>query len=272
MSHREALAAARRGSRDGRPLDILAAATLLAVTSVTEASYAQEISLTGPLKGACIARRDRYSVPSPLEWDYWVGSGIVVDVARDHATRSTSFLAAGGEITTGIAQYAGFPAPARVRGSGPDARPWRGREYAELRAGPWVQAELRPGGGLVEGGLTFHLGTLDDDLRVLFYTAPYGMLDLRIGGGYGAFPGGRSKEISLSLGWGYRFVFDRGTWGGACDPPPKPSAIADATLLRLALTVRRATDLRAWEGVLAIELTPTWTLVPSRLEQRRFRP
>jgi hypothetical protein len=97
------------------------------------------------------------------------------------------------------------------------------------------------------------------------------MFDLRAGAGYGDFPGGRSKEFNASLAWGPRFVFARGSWGVPCDDPPPPDALADATFVRLVATIRRATDVSIWEGVLALELTPTMVLAPMRVKLRRER-
>jgi hypothetical protein len=97
------------------------------------------------------------------------------------------------------------------------------------------------------------------------------MFDLRLGAGYGAFPAGRSPHVALGFGWGYRVAYDRGTWGGACDPPPRAPLLADASVARLVTTVRRATDFPAWEAVIAVEVSPTWLLNLRNVVQGRRR-
>src|SRR5262249_1181293 len=158
-----------------------------------------------------------YSVPARLEWAYWIGAGTLADSARDRSTHFSAFVSAGYEVTLGVTQWVGFPASPSTR---PKEESWRGADHAELRRGTWAQGEQRSEGGLVEGGLTLPLGTVNDDVRRLFHSAaPWGMFDLRAGAGYGAFPTGRSKEFAVALAWGTRFVFDRGSWGLPCDDP-----------------------------------------------------
>jgi hypothetical protein len=142
----------------------------------------------------------------------------------------------------------------------------------ELRVGPWLAGETRSAGALVEGGVTAHLGTVDDYVNGLVFLERYGVFDLRLAGGCGAFPEGRSPHVGLALGWGYRFVFDRQSWGGACDAEPAPSLLADATLVRLVATVRTATDFPATEVLLGVEISPTMLLAPKRASYRPRRP
>jgi hypothetical protein len=246
----------------------VAAALVLTVIGVATPSAAQEIVLTGPLAGACPAILKRYHVPAKLEASEWIGTG-VSDGRQAGADHVSAFFRAGAELTAGVLSYPGFPAPRRDR-IGPEPPPWVWNR-AELRLGPWAAAETRSAGWLVEGGITALLGTTDDYLNWLFFTAPWGMFDLRVGGGYGAFPDGRSPHLAAALGWGYRYVSARQTWGGACDPPPPAAPLAEATLLRFVATVRRATGLPATEVVFAIELSPSWVLAPSQVGARRRR-
>lgn len=228
---------------------------------------AQEIELIGPIQGACIARLDRYSVPARLEWSSWLSGGLTLDMPRHNGVRSLPAVGLGAELTLGVLEYPGFPAA--KRGSSERGDPEGNR--AELRVGPWTSVERSAVGALVEGGLTAHLGTTDDSLNALVLLAPLGMADLRVGVGYGAFPDGRSAHVAIGVGWGYRVVFDRGSWGGACDETPPPALLADATLVRFVATVRRTTDFPATEVGLAIELSPTAALIGSRNRQRRHR-
>ncbi len=257
-----------------RPSDVAAfarscalAAVLTALT-LAERSSAQEITLTGPLEGACPLILARYRTPASLEWSYWIGTGVsgIRQMGADHVS---AFVRAGADMTVGVLTYPGFPAPSPPRGF---ERPQYRGNVAELRLGPWAAAETRAAGALVEGGVTAHLGTVDDYVNGLVYVEPYGVFDLRLAGGYGAFPEGRSPHLGLALGWGYRFVFDRQSWGGACDPEPTPPVLADATLVRLVATVRTATDFPATEVLLAIEVTPTMALALARSSYRPRRP
>jgi hypothetical protein len=140
-----------------------------------------------------------------------------------------------------------------------------------LRVGPWAQGETSSAGARVEGGITTHLGVTEGYLPGLGLFAPAGVLDLRAGAGYGAFHGMRSPHLTLGLAWGYRWVDDRVTWGGACDPDIEPPRVADATLVRLVTTVRRTTDFAALELGLALEVSPTVALEPARARQKRYR-
>jgi hypothetical protein len=130
---------------------------------------------------------------------------------------------------------------------------------------------MRGGRGLVEGGMTAHLGTVKDYLNTLFDAAPYGMFDLRLGAGYAEFPNGQSPHLAAGLAWGYRFVHARTTHGGACDRPPEPDTVADATMARIVTTLRRPTELDAWEVQIALELSPSWVALPWRMKKRRYR-
>lgn len=238
-----------------------ACATLVSSAPVA----AQEVRITGPISGACVAVLARYCMPARVEWAYWISGGILTDIGPRGVERVLPRVGLGAEMTMGV--WSPSMAPETF------TRPWR-ENRPELRLGAWAGAETRSTGALVEGGLTAHLGTTDDHLNTLFYQAPKGMFDLRVGAGYGAFSGGRSPHLALSIAWGYRTVFERHTWGGLCDPVPEPPAIADATLVRLVATLRRPLDFPAWEAVLAVELSPTAVLVPWRNqpERRRFRP
>jgi hypothetical protein len=251
------------------------ARALLLVGIVARRSDAQEIQITGPLTGACIARLDRYSVPATGEWSTWMSAGATgragLDV--DGVRHVGGVVGIGAELTTGVFRYIGFPAPPlhlRRRKRPPDS--WHSRAYAEVRIGPWGQGLTRSDGAVVEGGLTAHLGTVDDDVRTLVFAAPYGMFDLRIAGGYGAFPRGRSPHVAVAIGWGYRVAPDRQSWGGACDPPPSPASVADAALARVVSTFRQPTDFPGWEAVIALEVSATWFTVPSRMTNRHYRP
>ncbi len=134
-----------------------------------------------------------------------------------------------------------------------------------MRIGPFVQGETRSPGALLEGGVTAHLGVLRDNVRFLFVNAPAGMFDVRLAGGYGAFSGGRSPDVAASLLWGYRFVFDRQRIVERAADEVPPLHVADATLIRGVATVRRATDLPAWEIVLGLEVSPTVVLIAPRV-------
>jgi hypothetical protein len=243
-----------------------------AIVAAASPCAAQEISLSGPLAGACPAVLARYWVPARVEWGTWVTSGVTGLVSAGTASAS-AFVGAGVEATAGVVDYRGFPAPRVGLHSAFAPR----EDRAELRLGPWAAAETRSVGAVVEAGVTAHLGTTGDLIQVLFLAAPAGMFDLRLGGGYGAFVDrgrgdGRSGHVTLALGWGARVVFARHTWGGACDPAPPPALFADATLVRLVATVRRAIDVPATEVLLGIELSPTWALAPMRAQRRPMRP
>lgn len=87
--------------RSPPPLAVIAVSAALALALP---AAAQEIQLSGPLAGACIARLDRYAVPASVEWAYWLSAGT--------ATRAASLSAGvGTELTTGVLEYLGFPAP-----------------------------------------------------------------------------------------------------------------------------------------------------------------
>ncbi len=189
----------------------------------------------------------------------------MVDVEKGLPTHVSPVASAGVEVTFGAGTYLGFPAPVRALPAilRRNERYVRNRS-AEVRIGPFVQAETRSPGALVEAGVTAHLGVVHDDVRLLFLTDPPGMFNLRLAGGYGAFPGGHSPDVAASLAWGYRFVFDRRRLVVASAAPAPPLSIADATLFRLVTTVRRATDLPAWEAVLGVEVSPTVVLIAPR--------
>jgi len=225
---------------------------------------AQEIQLTGPLSGACPAVAWWMQVPATWEWAFWVSGGVAVQGRGDEiVTFPAGFV--GAELTTGVSQWDGFPAPGLPEDR--RARPteaWR-RNQAELRLGGWLVASARESGGLFEGGATAHFGTTSQSLRNLVHAALGGMFDLRIGFGHGAFAESRGPHVTAAIAWGYRWVFDRETRGGLCAPRPLPASLADATLVRLVTTLRVPTDLPAWEVVVALEISPTAPLFPFRL-------
>ena len=235
-------------------------ATSLILTSASPCA-AQEIVLVGPLRGACIATCVRMSVPSPLEWSYWVSSGATYLrwVGNDQLV---PFIAVGVELTTGFPDHEKTWTPHRA---------WR----PDPRVGVWANAEARgltSPGALVETGLTAHLGMVDE------YRSTWGAFDLRAGFGYGAFPNGRAPELAVGFGWGYRIAFDRYTWGGACDAVPQPPAVADVTFVRIVTMLRGATTVSAFELQVGIEVTPTVALLARRFdtwgcrnENRRLR-
>jgi len=231
---------------------------LLAGLLVPTEGGAQEIHLTGPLAGACILRLDRYAVPAQLEWAFWTGGGVAIDEGVQ------PMASAGAEATTGLVEYEGFPARTYAHRLDPD-RPQDRTGLAELRMGPWFQGTYGgPGEALAELGLTMHAGTVGK-------LEPWGELDLRIGAGYASRDAIGAPHVALALGWGYRWVFDRQTFGGACDRSPDPEPLADATLARVVTTVRRTFEAPRWEFTLALEFTPTVALIAKRHEQRRYR-
>jgi hypothetical protein len=248
----------------------MALASALVVEMSAMTVRAQELYLPGPLRGACIARLDGYCVPASLEWMYWVTGGVVTGLPGSGAERAAAFAGVGFEVTHGVLRYHGFLAPDLGRsalsyGAGI-------RDDAEVRVGAWAQAVTRGPGALVEGGMTAHLGVTRDHLSNLFHWAPWGMLDLRGGAGYGTMLGTRSPHLLVALGWGYRSVSARYSVGGACDPTPEPDTFAEATGVRVTATLRRSTELPAWEAAFAVEVTPTAALIPSRLHTVRHRP
>jgi hypothetical protein len=243
---------------------LIASAAALTVLTAAASAASEEIEITGPISGACRLTLERYVVPASAEWSYWIASG-VGDLRQDRAERVLPYIGVGGEITTGVLEYSGFPSrPERWT----SRRPGR-QNRAELRIGPWAAAQTRSAGGLLEAGLTAHLGTTDDSLKRL---TSFGVFDLRLGAGYGAFVDERSPYAMAALAWGIRTVFERHTWGGACDPVPPPEPVADATLVRIVATARRAVDLPASEITIGLELSPTIAFVPMRLHRKRFRP
>jgi len=152
----------------------------------------------------------------------------------------------GFELTTGLLQYRGFPAGVLYRG--------RFRE-AEVRGGVWGVFAVRPGGGLLEGGLKLHWGAL--------YHASFGTWELRAGSGYGAFGNERSPHLSFTFAYGIRSALDRYSERGACSPPPVPRSFGMASVARLFVTYRlsvRDSDLS--ELVIGVELSPTFLLPP----------
>jgi len=220
---------------------------------------AQEIQVNGPLAGACDLSLVPYSVPAPLETTYWISGG----VAAELDARASASIGGGAEITTGLSEFVG-PAPVSEAGLQRQQR----RSQLDLRLGPWGQVTSRAPGAVFEGGLTAHLGSVNDSIRLASSLA---MFDLRFGAGYAHFYEGRSPQISIGLGWGLRTVFERHTGGGACDPEPPPPLVADATAVRLVVTARLATEFPAKELGLAIEVTPTTIFLPWRIREERQR-
>lgn len=227
---------------------------------------AQEIELQGPIRGACTAALVRYCVPATLEWAPWVSGGIAFGVGE----RALPGVGVGLELTAGILDWAGPP----LSGAASETKAGPTGYRAELRLGPWAYAETRAGDGAVaEGGVTFHFGTTNDNLARLVDIVPAGMFDLRLGGGYGAFPAGRAPHYAVALGWGYRVAPERSTWGGGCDPEPAPALLTDATVFRLVTTARHSPELDAWEIGVALELSPTLVMLKERAmeHERRLR-
>lgn len=181
-----------------------------------------------------------------------VSSFAMAGASRDRTAWSAT-AGGGGELTFGGAAWRGFPSGRY----GPE------NGVAELRAGVWGQVTTRAHGVVYEVGPKVHLGAL--------YHASWGTFDLRPAIGTGAFASGRSAVMSLGLGYGIRSEPDRYYDGGACvgphglydiSPPKKPAPIANASVIRIVGTIRRATDLGTWEVVLGIEISPTWALPP----------
>jgi hypothetical protein len=169
--------------------------TLLAVACAPRVAWGQEIQVTGPLAGACPAIAVRYVTPARAQWSYWLSGG----VAATHVPAGALTRAEGGvgaDITGRALDWKGSE---RRRG-GPHV-------VADLRAGVWAGAATRAPGALVEGRGVLHLGVLN-----------ISSLDLRAGGGYGAFQTGASRT------W-------RRRWHSACASlqPASPWA-ASATL------------------------------------------
>lgn len=246
----------------------VALATACGIFTAPSTARAEEIQLDGPLAGACIARLDHYCVPAVLEWTSWVSAG-ATDLRQGLQGRIEPFVGVGAEVTRGVLTYGGFPAPYPRYAPGHGSRRL---DHAEVRLGPWAAGETRATGAALEGGLTAHVGSTNDYRYASAQWTPLGNIDLRLGAGYGAFLSGRSPYLVVGLGLGYRVVFDRHTWGGACDPMPRADALDDATLVRIVATLRRPTDFPASELLIGIEVSPTSVLVWSRAQRRRYRP
>ncbi|MBX3230576.1 MAG: hypothetical protein KIT84_00050 [Labilithrix sp.] len=232
------------------------AAWLLGVSllAVSAPANAQEIELSGPLH-ACVASLNRYCQPATLEWAPWVSGAI------GFGDRTLLGAGVGLELTAGVLEWSAFPLAAGATKTT--------RYRAELRVGPWGYAETRGGdGAIAEAGVTAHFGTNDDDLMRLVEIVPAGMFDLRLGGGYGAFPAGRAAHAAVALGWGLRVAPDRTWFGGACDEMPKPKTLIDATLVRLVATGRHAPEIDAWELALALEISPTAGFLLDRVKEK----
>jgi hypothetical protein len=221
----------------------------LAVVLVSGSANAQEILITGPLKSA----PDRFfcaaATPAALEWTYFAAGGANRMRGPGDASRAWGALGAvGGEATFEVLRYHGFP-------SG-----WYGgrcgRGDAELRVGPWALGATRADGGLVEGGLKLHVGGV--------YHASFGTWDARGGLGYGLFSQQRRPHWVVTVAYGVRGVLKRHR-GRVIDElePPRGPAVAEATIARLFLTLRRALDdPRDRELVVGAELSPTFLLPP----------
>jgi hypothetical protein len=214
---------------------------------VPASAAAQEIDIRGPVRG-CILTREWWSVPAPIEPNYWLSGGAVSERV------ASGSVGAGAELTTGIKEL----------GEGR-----RSRGALELRLGPWAQVAAQNAGGLVEGGATLHLGSVDDHPK---HESSLFMFDVRAGGGYGSFVSGRTPFVALALAWGFRTVIDRHTVGGACDPEPRPPLVAEASAVRIVTTVRRAVDFPASELGLALEVSFTSFLLPWRISEEHERP
>ena len=205
----------------------------------------QEIVLTGPLAGSCIATVRKDATPANWEWTYY--DAVAVRLG-DPAERSdvTPLVGLGGELTAGFLTYSGFP-------SGPYG--YR-LGKAELRIGSWAMATVGRGSARVEAGPTLKWGSL--------YHASWGTFGLRPGVGYGAF--GSRAHGSLTLTYGVYSALGRYTRRGHCDPKPEPKPIALASVARLFVTVRRSfAKAELEEIVVGIELSPSFLFPPYNL-------
>jgi len=238
--------------------------------TLSESADAQEVHISGPLYGSCILRLDGYCEPARVEWSPWITSGVSIQAPDHRAGRVGPMVGIGVELTASVARYVGFPAAPSYNHNGAEREDaWHSTTYGELRLGGWAQAETRRGGGLIEGGFTAHLGTVADPLATLVFAEPYGVFDVRVGGGFGDFGNERLGHVAVAFAWGYRLAPGRLTLGEACDPEPIPAPIGDAILGRLVTTVRRTVERGAWEAVVAIEVSPTWaTLIWRRPHHR----
>jgi hypothetical protein len=129
-----------------------------ATLSISAPVAAQEVRITGPLTGACVAVLARYFAPARVEWAYWISGGILTDVGPRGVERMLPLVGLGAEMTTGVWSPSLDPKSC--------TKEWR-QNRPELPLGAWAGAETRSTGALMEGGLTAHLGTTDDYLNKL---------------------------------------------------------------------------------------------------------
>lgn len=217
----------------------LATATcILAAIAAPSGARAQEVRFTGPLKG-CPAILIHESIPIDVEAAYWTSAGWSASGGRDVAA-----LAIGTEWSARMLTWRGFPSGSYGGRNG------RG----ELRSGLWGSGGTRVYGGFVEGGAVFDVSAL--------YHASFGTFTVRGGAGYGAFPVDRAPHATVTFAYGVRSVLARYGSRGACDPPAAGKSLAEASIARLFLTVRRGVGFDAWETVLGVELSPTFFLYP----------
>lgn len=216
--------------------------SLALIVAGTASASAQEIVLTGPLKGAPTLGLLHEATPSVWEWAYWASQG------TDSRTLKPIF-GIGAEVTTGILTYSGFP-------SGPYGKR---RDLAELRLGSWFAGNAELGGSVLEGGLKLHLGAI--------YHASFGTWDLRAGFGYGTLAAERVPLWSVTAAYGIRRAsVTRYSKRGRSDPSPLPRAISLASTARLFVTYRRS--LRGEPDshvVIGVEMSPSFFLPPYTL-------
>lgn len=201
------------------------------------------LRIGAPLQCACPAAIVVLAKPARWEWVYWT------NLAITHGNRSSSWgpaVGLGGELTTGVLTYRGFPSGRWFGGA---------RNRAEVRLGPWAVASDRGTRGLIEGGLKLNWGAE--------YLAQFGTLDLSLGGGHGAHSDEQSGHATMSLAYGIRSALARYYLAPCCDASPQPRTLSMASVLRVAVTLQRPLSERyGMEVVFGLDLSPTLFLPP----------
>ncbi len=209
-----------------------------ACLAVSQLASAQEIQLSGPLEGACVAILKRDATPAILEGTHYLS--VAYDAQHPDGTQRLQ-VGTGAELTLPAVNFG-----PRYHYGGP----------FEFRLGPWGHVGSRLPGSFVEGGIVTTFGQQSH--------AQWGTFGLRAGVGYGDLIADDTSHLTITLTGGIHQFTERYSSRGVCDPVPEPATFAYGSILRLFATGRRALDDRGdgWQLTFGLELSPTFFLPP----------